>query len=276
MRVGAVAAFVACAAVSLGCASAPKATVPDSETARQRYAEGMERLLSGDYETSTRIFTEVAQFPRFMTYASLGRLRLGDSLYFQDRYIEALDVYEEFVALYPRSPNVPYAQYMSALAVAARMPADVPFFSPGERLDQSRVLQARDRLAAFVRANPESPFAADAAARLAAVRERLFRHHRFVAEFYARRDNDRAEVGRRAEMAWGYPEWGADQENLARVEHLARRLEEIDLLRQAQTARTVRFPGAVKDPAPPADNALAPAAGGGDRTPNKTTAAPVR
>ncbi len=229
---------------AVACGSAKTRGLQDEATARELYLEGLDYLSRGDYESAVRPFTEVSQFPRFMSYAALGKLRLADTLFAQDRHLEAMEVYEEFTALYPNDPNIPYARFMAARAVYARMPADVAFFSPGERLDVSRVLQARDRLAGFLRSSPESPFAADAAILLREVRERLYRHHVFVSEFYRRREADRAESGRLMEAAFGYPEWGATRESFVRLSTLLQRIEDEDRLDRVRSTMAARFPSA--------------------------------
>jgi outer membrane protein assembly factor BamD len=226
------------------CGSAKTGRLQDEATARDLYLEGLDYLTHGDYESAVRPFTEVAQFPRFMSYAALGKLRLADTLFAQDRQLEAMEVYEEFTALYPNDANVPYARFMASRAVYARMPADVSFFSPGERLDISRVLQARDRLADFLRSSPESPYAADAAILLGEVRGRLYRHHVFVSAFYRRREADRAESGRLMEAAFGYPEWGASKENLVRLVSLLERIEGAGGLERVKNTLAARFPPA--------------------------------
>ena len=236
-----------CALLGLGlavaaCGSAKTGRLQDEATARELYLDGLDYLARGDYESAVRPFTEVSQFPRFMSYAALGKLRLADTLFAQDRHLEAMEVYEEFTALYPNDVNVPYARFMAARAASARMPADVSFFSPGERLDVSRVLQARDRLASFLRNSPESPYAADAALLLREVRERLYRHHVFVSEFYRRRDADRAESGRLMEAAFGYPEWGATRERFVRLSSLLESIEDKDRLDHVRSTMAARFP----------------------------------
>jgi len=214
----------------------------DQESLRTLYASGMEELVSGGYEEAVIAFKKLAQYPLYMTFARMGKLRLADALYHQERYLEAVEVYNEFVALYPQDANVPYARFMAAKSLVKRMPWDNPVFSPAERLDTAKTLQAREYLESFIKAAPESPFAFDAMLLLRSVRHRIFRHHRYVAEFYQRRGSDRGELGRRLEMAFGYPEWGADRDNLNEARRLAERTESTTQANQIEKILSIRFP----------------------------------
>ncbi len=139
------------------CASAgPRPGDVSQDTARQLYAEGMEELVDKSYEAALIKFRKLAQFPLYMTYTKLAKIRLADTLFQDDRFLEAAEVYQEFASLYPQDPNVSYSRYMAARSLVSRMPANVTLFSPAVRLDMSRVLQARDALKAFLKSNPES------------------------------------------------------------------------------------------------------------------------
>ena len=228
--------------LSSGCAGTDDVLRRDAETARLLYLEGMEHLTDSDFEAAITDFTEVSQYPRFMKYAALAKVRLGDTLFYQGRYLEAVEVYEEFRVLYPRNPNIPYSDYMAARSLYERIPADVALFSPAERLDMTRVLQARDRLQGFIADFPDSPYTLEAAEMLRSVRLRLFRYHRYIADFYVKRDVKRAVAGRLWELAVGYPEWGTSYEDLRELSSLTQQIDEPVWNERVQKILHTRFP----------------------------------
>jgi outer membrane protein assembly factor BamD len=219
----------------------------DQASLRILYAKGMEELTSGNFEDAVISFKRLAQYPLYMTFARMGKLRLADTLFHQERYLEAVEVYNEFVSLYQQDANVPYARFMAASALVERMPWDNAIFSPAERLDTARTLQAREYLESCLKAAPESPYAFDAMLMLRKVRRRLFRHHRFVADFYGRRGAKRGELGRRMEMALGYPEWGADLANLSTARKLAKATESTTQANHIERVLSIRFPLSITD-----------------------------
>jgi outer membrane assembly lipoprotein YfiO len=226
------------------------------ETARKIYVEGMHDLVDGSYEAALVRFRKLAQnFPLYMTYTKLAKLCLADTLFQDERHLEAVEVYQEFASLYPQDPNVSYARYMAARALAARIPSDVTFFSPAIRLDMSRVLQARDALKAFLKSNPESTYSLEAALLLRDIRARLYAHHRYVASFYNERSIPKGTLNRLAEMYRGYPEWAASRGNLNRVLELAEETELGAQVSDIQDAFKKRFPKPM-DSSDPAEESL--------------------
>ncbi|MBR57490.1 MAG: hypothetical protein CMH54_05450 [Myxococcales bacterium] len=216
------------------------------KTARVQYFKGIKYLVAGNYDDAALTFQRLVRLPLYMTYAQLGKLRLADTRYNQGRYLEAFEIYGEYISLFPQDVNVAYARYMAARCLVARMPDDITYIAPAERLDPSRALQARDYLQASIRQAPESPYVVETTKLLRKVRHRLYRHHYYVARFYARRMQDGGELGRRMEMAFGFPEWGATRTNFSRMLVLARRTKSKKRLEQIRQAVAVRFPGLLK------------------------------
>ncbi len=216
------------------------------KTARDQYFRGMKYLVAGNYDDAALTFQRLVRLPLYMTYAQLGKLRLADTRYHQERYLEAFEIYGEYISLFPQDANVAYARFMAARCLVSRMPDDISYISPAERLDPSRGLQARDYLQASIRQAPESPYVAETVQLLRKVRYRLYRHHVNVAQFYARRNQAAAELGRRMEMAFGFPEWGATRANFSRMLLLAKRTKSLKRLEQIKQGIAIRFPSLLK------------------------------
>ena len=228
--------------VSACASTGPRPGDVSQDTARQLYVEGMESLVEKSYEEALIKFRKLARFPLYMTYTKLAKLRLADTLFQDERFLEAVEVYQEFASLYPQDPNVSYARFMAARALVSRMPADVAVFSPATQLDMSRVLQARDALKAFLKSNPESPYTLEAALLLRDVRARLYAHHSYVAGFYSARSSQKGVLGRLAEMYRAYPEWAATRSRLTEILNLAEKTESTAKVLDIQEAYKKRFP----------------------------------
>ena len=68
--------------------------------------------------------SSVAASPRTSKYAALAKLRLGDALFYQDRYAEATEVFRGFTNQYKSDPNLPYARFKVAQCYYERIPGE--------------------------------------------------------------------------------------------------------------------------------------------------------
>ncbi len=158
--------------------------VSPTESARNVYFAGMEELVDGNFTQSMALFNQVARSPRYVRHAALARLRLGDSLYFQERYEEAIEIYRSFTAQYGSDANLPYARFMIASAYFERLPAEWFLTPPAYEKDQSMTRQAVRELQGFLKTFPTSRFASAAREKLAEARSMLLDHELYVADYY--------------------------------------------------------------------------------------------
>ncbi len=103
-------------------------------------------------------------------------LRLADSYYYEEEYIESKLQYSEYVRLYPVSTGTPKAYYFLAMSDYQR----------NLEIDQDESV-AQDALRNFqtlVSRFPRSEYAADAKQKIAELREHLAKHAIFIANFY--------------------------------------------------------------------------------------------
>ena len=108
---------------SYGCADQGNGSPAAKDTVRRLYYEAMIELQDGNYLQATQLFNRVARSPRYIRYAPLARLRVGDALYLQGRYEEAIEVYRAFMAQYESNANMPYARFRIASAYFYRIPS---------------------------------------------------------------------------------------------------------------------------------------------------------
>jgi outer membrane protein assembly factor BamD len=129
-----------------------------------------------------------------------GLLRVADT-YFQQgdpiNLIEAQYKYRDFVNRYPASENADYAMLQIAMVSFKQMERP-------ER-DQTKTREAITKLEEMLAAYPNSPLRPDAEAKMREAKGRLARADHAVAEFYLKRGNPRAALGRLNYLVETYP-----------------------------------------------------------------------
>ncbi len=193
-----------------GCAAQNKSlsTAEMDDTARRIYYEGVEELIDGNFVQATKLFNQVARSPRYVSYAALAKLRIGDALYIQDRYAEATEVYRAYMSQFKSDPNAPYGRFRIAASYYKRIPSEW-FASPAAyEMDQTLTRQAEAELKGFLSMFPTSRFATEARQMLNDVRRMLFESELFAADFYENKKRWRAVAWRLDKAVDTYPEFG--------------------------------------------------------------------
>ncbi len=191
-----------------GCASAGPTGQGVKDSARRAYYEAMTDLVDGNFIQATQRFQEVSRSPRYVRYAALAKLRIGDALSLQGRHQEATEVYRAFISQYKSDPNLPYARFQVAASSFHRIPGEWFASPPAYEMDQTLTRQAEAELKGFLDTFPTSRFAAEARRMLAEAREMLFEHEVYAADFYASRDQWQAVAWRLDKAIEHYPELG--------------------------------------------------------------------
>jgi len=192
---------------STGCgSSAPELSGDVRDPARRAYYDGMRALVSRDYLEASQTFQVVASSPRTSKYAALAKLRLGDALFFQDRYAEATEVFRGFTNQYKSDPNLPYARFKVAQCYFERIPGEWFASPPAYEMDQTLTQQAEAELKGFLGQFPTSRYAPEARQMLTAARTMLLSHELYVVDFYASREQWQAVAWRLGDALTLYPE----------------------------------------------------------------------
>lgn len=210
-------ALLLASAPTVGCASSAPAPTTIRDTARRAYYEGMRELVAGNYVRARQLFNQVARSPSYLSYSALARLRIGDALYLQDRFEEAVEVYRSFVAQYESDPNLPYARYRIAASYHARIPSEWFASPPAYEIDQTMTREAVRELRAFIKTFPTSRFADDARVKLDEARRMLFEHELYAADFYDARDKPRAVAWRLQVAVNEYPDMAVEPDLVWRM-----------------------------------------------------------
>lgn len=182
-----------------GCSSNEELPDIAADAGEQQIYEDAQRYLRGDnYSLAVKSLELLESRYPFGKYAEQAQLELIYAHYNAYEHEAAVEAADRFIRLHPQHPSVDYAYYMKGLAAysanedifARFMPTD-----PTQR-DTSHAREAFGEFAQLVSRFPNSPYAADAEARMISLRNLLARHEIMVANYYIRRGAYLAAVNR--------------------------------------------------------------------------------
>jgi len=109
-------------------------------------------------------------------YEPLAIMKRAESFYGKKNYIEAAGEYQRFLDLHPLHRLAPYAQFRLAMS----------YFKQINTIDRDAepLQKAMQALQKLVQVYPNSPYVAEAKAKLAVCRERLARYQMYIGHFY--------------------------------------------------------------------------------------------
>jgi len=156
---------------------------------QQIYDEAEGYLHSDNYDLAVKSLELLESRYPFGKYAEQAQLELIYAHYNAYEHEEAVEAADRFIRLHPQHPNVDYAYYMKGLSAytsnedifARFLPTD-----PSQR-DTAQAKEAFAQFAQLLSKYPDSPYAADAQARMVYLRNLLARHEIDVANYYLRR-----------------------------------------------------------------------------------------
>ncbi len=162
--------------ISSGCVSRPKEQASPGEL----LVLGEEDLRTERFEAARLAFKRLLEEYPNSKHRRRALLRLADSYYKEEEYIESKLQYFEYVRLYPVSAGTPKAYYFLAMSDYQRK------LAPDQ--DASVAKDALENFQTLVSRFPRSQYAADATNKILELREHLAKHAIFIANFYYRTD----------------------------------------------------------------------------------------
>jgi outer membrane protein assembly factor BamD len=150
------------------------------KSAQSLAVEGMDDFNVGSYHSALENFEEILDRFPFSPEAMLAELKAADSHYYQDHFLEAKVLYQQFEERHPTNEAIPYVMFQVGMCDFART----------DRIDRD-TSGAKDAIQSFsrlLRAYPGSPYTNEAKARIRASREFLINHEFYVAVFYLKTD----------------------------------------------------------------------------------------
>jgi len=168
--------------------------------------QAQERMDADDYKGAAQLWQQLKDQYPYSQYAALGQLKVGDALYLQGKYIEAMGAYEDFERLHPQNEAVPYVVYQQGMCYYQRM--------RGIDRDQTPTIQTIQTFARLLEMYPQSQYASMAQARIAEAQNNLAGHEFYVGEFYYNRKDYEAAMNRFLGLLQYYPDSGYHQRAL--------------------------------------------------------------
>ncbi|MCX7944314.1 MAG: outer membrane protein assembly factor BamD [Deltaproteobacteria bacterium] len=159
----------------------------ESESAKEEFEDAIKSLKGGYYQEAIDKFNQIKIKYPFSIYATEAELKIADSYFEDEKYIEAAEAYTEFIKLHPSHPMVDYAAYRVALSYYNDAPSDWLILPPSYEKDQSSNIKARKAFLEFLLRYKGSKFEGEARKYLEKVDKRLINHDVYVAKFYFNR-----------------------------------------------------------------------------------------
>ncbi|MEZ5571992.1 MAG: outer membrane protein assembly factor BamD [Halioglobus sp.] len=185
--------------VLIGCSNTDELPDIAADASEQQIYEDAQRYLRGDnYDLAVKSLELLESRYPFGKYAEQAQLELIYAHYSAYEHEAAVEAADRFIRLHPQHPNVDYAYYMKGLsAYTANEDIFAPFLptDPTQR-DTSQAKEAFAEFSQLLSRYPDSPYAADAEARMVSLRNQLARHEIMVANYYIRRGAYLAAVNR--------------------------------------------------------------------------------
>jgi outer membrane protein assembly factor BamD len=147
-------------------------------SAEENYAKGMGEYEDADYQDAIPYFQKVIENYPFSLYAIQAELKIAESYYYDEKYVEALVHLQGFEELHPTNDQIPYVLWMKASSYFEQ-------FSSIDR-DVSTLENSRRELEELQARFPLNPHTEQAAPLMAKVLQGLARHDFYVARFYYR------------------------------------------------------------------------------------------
>lgn len=182
--------------------------------AQRLYESGMRSYQKGNYTDATASFQTVKRRFPYSKWAILAELRIADSSFGREAYLEAVDAYKLFMKFHPTNENVPYAQYQIAHAHYKLGPDDWFLLPPAYEKDMQAVVDALTEVKKFMKNYPGSGLRPKAQELLRKCERKLGDLELYVARFYLDRDKLAAALGRLEYLLSSYPTLAADEEVL--------------------------------------------------------------
>jgi outer membrane protein assembly factor BamD len=174
----------------IGCAGNDETPDIAADTGEQQIYEQAQRYLrSSNWDLAVRSLQTLESRYPFGKYAEQAQLEIIYAHYNGYEHEAAVEAADRFIRLHPQHPNVDYAYYMKGLAAYTGNDDIMSRFLPTDEAerDTSQAKEAFAEFAQLVSRYPNSPYAADAKARMVHLRNLLARHEILVANYYFRR-----------------------------------------------------------------------------------------
>ncbi len=166
------------------------------------YQLGVEYYKDGKYDKATESFQRLKEEYPLSKFAVMAELGIADSLYSDEKYMEAEAAYSDFLNLHPTNVNLPYVIYQLGMCHYNQM-------MTVDR-DQTETVKARMEFERLISLYPNSQFTFMADRMLKECKKRLADHEFYVGRFYYKSKQYKAALKRFETIAREYQGLGLD------------------------------------------------------------------
>lgn len=159
----------------------------EAVTPEEMYTQAMKMMDRGNHEKATILFEKIKTKYPLSQYANLSELRVADSFYKRNLYVEAIDSYQTFIKLHPKHADLDYVTYQIGKCAMK----DAPGYA---QQDQASTERALFILKDFEVKFPNSKYLKEAKDLIFKARERLANKLFSVGKFYYQRS--RVQIGK--------------------------------------------------------------------------------
>lgn len=181
-----------------GCGGPQEPTGPlsYSTTARRNYDTGVRELEADNCLEAVRYFEHTKRRFPYSRYAALSELRIADCDYMQQKYVEAIAGYRQFIRFHPTHTEVATAAFKIALSNYRQVPTDWFILPPAYERDLSSARDTLRDLRRYLDRHPRHRYSGWARKLARQCLRLLAEHEMFVARYYLNRGQYQGAIGR--------------------------------------------------------------------------------
>jgi outer membrane protein assembly factor BamD len=174
------------------------------------FQEAEQSLKDERYLIALEKFREVKNRFPYSKRAVDAELRIADTFFAQESYLEAESAYEIFRELHPTHPRIDYVQFQIGMSYYLMIPEN-------SARDLSAAHRAIDAFELLEQRFPDSELAKQGREKIREARSRLAEHENYVADFYFRRQHYLSASYRYAALLREFQNSGFEEEALFRL-----------------------------------------------------------
>lgn len=172
----------------IACSSDKKSLLESEKSVDELFKEASLSLKAGEYSEAASAFKDIdTSFP-YSDKAARCKILSAYSYFLAKNYIESLRELELFLRYHPADPSVAYALYLKAMCSYAQV------VSVGR--DSEIAKEAKDAFSLLANSCPNSEYTKDALKKIRNLDNLCAAHQMSIANFYAKRGNPLAAIGR--------------------------------------------------------------------------------
>lgn len=179
----------------------------DEKTVEEFYTDATEGFKESEWETAIQNYEKLKAYFPYGRYAEQTHLELAYAYYKYDEPESAILELDEFIRLFPKNKQLPYAYYLKGLAADSiiRSWLDNYITDPATR-DVKSAKRAYNYYRELVNQFPDSKYAVAGSKRLVILRNQMARHELKVAQFYFNKEAYLASANRAKYILETYPQ----------------------------------------------------------------------